>query len=105
MADVRKKVIAIIAEQLAKPEDSISESSHFVDDLGADSLDTVEIIMAIEEAFSLEIPESEQEKIRTVGDALAYIEKHAKVGPIASVTCRSALHGPAARLFSRSYPR
>ena len=57
MADVRKKVIAIIAEQLAKPEDSISESSHFVDDLGADSLDTVEIIMAIEEAFSLEIPE------------------------------------------------
>jgi acyl carrier protein len=49
-----------------------------VDDLGADSLDTVEIIMAIEEAFSLEIPESEQEKIRTVGDAIAYIEKHAK---------------------------
>ena len=46
--------------------------------LGADSLDTVEIIMAIEEAFSLEIPESEQEKIRTVGDAISYIEKHAK---------------------------
>ena len=46
-----------------------------MDDLGADSLDTVEIIMAIEEAFSLEIPESEQEKIRTVGDAIAYIEK------------------------------
>ena len=66
MADVRKKVIAIIAEQLAKPEDSIQESSHFVDDLGADSLDTVEIIMAI------------QEKIKTVGDAISYIEKHAK---------------------------
>ena len=78
MADVNKKVIAIIAEQLAKPEDSIQPSSHFVDDLGADSLDTVEIIMAIEEAFGLEIPESEQEKIRTVGDAINYIEKHAK---------------------------
>ncbi|HQL47953.1 MAG TPA: acyl carrier protein [Holophaga sp.] len=78
MSETRKKVIAIIAIQLAKPEDSITESSHFVDDLGADSLDTVEIIMAIEEAFSLEIPESEQEKIRTVGDAISYIEKNAK---------------------------
>ena len=78
MAEIRKKVIAIIAEQLTKPEDSITESSHFVDDLGADSLDTVEIIMAIEEAFALEIPESEQEKIRTVGDAIGYIEKNSK---------------------------
>ena len=78
MAEIRKKVIAIIAEQLAKPEDSISEGSNSVDDLGADSLDTVEIIMAIEEAFGLEIPESEQEKIHTVGDAIAYIEKHHK---------------------------
>ena len=49
-----------------------------MDDLGADSLDTVEIIMAIEEAFGLEIPESEQEKIKNVGDAIAYIEKHSK---------------------------
>jgi acyl carrier protein len=78
MAETQKKVIAIIAEQLAKPEDSISESSHFVDDLGADSLDLVEIIMAIEEAFGLEIPESEQEKIKTVGNAIAYVEKNAK---------------------------
>ena len=78
MAEIRKKVIAIIAEQLAKPEDSISENSHFVDDLGADSLDTVEIIMAIEEAFGIEIPESEQEKIRWVGDAISYIDKNAK---------------------------
>ena len=78
MSEVEKKVIAIIAEQLAKPEDSISAASHFVDDLGADSLDTVEIIMAIEEAFGIEIPESEQEKIRTVGDAITYVEKNAK---------------------------
>jgi len=78
MAEIQKKVIAIIAEQLAKPEDSISESSHFVDDLGADSLDQVEIIMAIEEAFGLEIPENEQGKIKTVGDAITYIEGHSK---------------------------
>ena len=74
MAEIRKKVIAIVAEQLAKPEDSITESSHFADDLGADSLDAVEIIMAIEEAFSVEIPESEREKMSTVGDVIAYIE-------------------------------
>jgi acyl carrier protein len=78
VSETRKKVIAIIAEQLAKPEDSIVESSHFVDDLGADSLDLVEIIMAIEEAFGIEIPETEQEKIKTVGDAITYIEKHPK---------------------------
>ena len=77
MAEIRKKVIAIIAEQLAKPEDSITESSHFVDDLGADSLDTVEIIMAIEEAFGIEIPDEDAEKIATVKAAIEYIEKHA----------------------------
>ena len=76
MSETQKKVIAIIAEQLAKPEDSVTESSNFVDDLGADSLDLVEIIMAIEEAFGVEIPEEEQGKIKTVGDAIAYIEKH-----------------------------
>jgi acyl carrier protein len=78
MSESKKKVIAIVAEQLAKPEDSISESSHFIDDLGADSLDLVEIIMTIEESFGLEIPESEQEKIKTVGDAVAYIENNPK---------------------------
>jgi acyl carrier protein len=78
MAEIRQKVIAIIAEQLAKPEDAIQVESHFVEDLGADSLDQVEIIMAIEEAFGIEIPESEQEKIKTVADAIEHIEKHAK---------------------------
>ena len=66
MAEIRKKVIAIIAEQLAKPEDSITETSHFIDDLGADSLDTVELVMAFEEAFEVEIPEDAAEKIQTV---------------------------------------
>jgi len=78
MADNKKKVIHIIAERLAKPEDSINESSHFVDDLGADSLDLVEIIMEIEEQFGLTIPDSEQEKIKTVGNAIAYVDKHSK---------------------------
>ena len=79
MAAVEEKVKQIIVEQLGVDEAEVTPTASFVDDLGADSLDTVEIIMAIEEAFSLEIPESEQEKIRTVGDAIAYIEKHAKV--------------------------
>ena len=78
MADVRKKVIAIIAEQLAKPEDSIQETSHFVDDLGADSLDTVELVMAFEEEFGCEIPDDAAETILTVGDATKFLEKNAK---------------------------
>ena len=78
MSECKKEVIAIIAEQLAKPEETISENSHFIDDLGADSLDLVEIIMTIEEKFGLEIPEAEQEKIKTVGDAIAYIENNPK---------------------------
>jgi len=78
MADIKKKVIAIIAERLAKPEDSIDESSHLVDDLGADSLELVEIIMEIEEQFGLTIPEGEADKIKTVGNAIAYVEKHSK---------------------------
>ncbi|MFZ9834914.1 MAG: acyl carrier protein [Holophagaceae bacterium] len=78
MSEVKSKVISIIAEQLAKPEESIKETSRFIDDLGADSLDTVEIIMAMEEAFSIEIPDTEQEKIKTVGDAISYIQKNKK---------------------------
>jgi acyl carrier protein len=78
MSEVKSKVISIIAEQLAKPEESIKETSRFIDDLGADSLDTVEIIMAMEEAFSIEIPDAEQEKIKTVGDAINYIQKNKK---------------------------
>lgn len=78
MSEVKNKVITIIAEQLAKSEDTIKETSRFIDDLGADSLDTVEIIMAMEEAFGLEIPDTEQDKIKTVGDAINYIQKNKK---------------------------
>jgi acyl carrier protein len=72
---VEEKVKAIIAEQLGvKPEEVTIEAS-FVDDLGADSLDTVELVMAFEEEFSIEIPDEDAEKITTVGEAVKYIDK------------------------------
>jgi len=70
----------IIVEQLSVNKEDIKEESKFVDDLGADSLDTVELIMALEENFGLEIPDEEAEKIATVGMALDYIVQHAKAG-------------------------
>ena len=75
---VQDKITEIIVEQLGvKPEEVIPEAS-FVDDLGADSLDTVELVMALEEEFGIEIPDEDAEKIQTVGDAIRYIEE--KVG-------------------------
>jgi acyl carrier protein len=74
-----EKVKQIIAEQLGVEEAEVTPSSSFVDDLGADSLDTVELVMALEESFDLEIPDEAAEKIRTVQDAIDYIEKHSKV--------------------------
>jgi len=72
---VQEKVKSIIAEQLGvKPEEVTPEAS-FVDDLGADSLDTVELVMALEEEFGVEIPDEDAEKIATVGDAIKYIEE------------------------------
>jgi len=73
-----EKVKQIIAEQLGVDEAEITPTASFVDDLGADSLDTVELVMALEEAFDIEIPDEDAEKIRTVQDAIDYIEKHAK---------------------------
>ena len=76
---VVEKVKQIIGEQLGVDESEVTPSASFVDDLGADSLDQVELVMALEEAFSVEIPDEDAEKIRTVKDAIDYIEKHAKV--------------------------
>src|SRR3954462_1757275 len=78
MAAVEDKVKQIIVEQLGVDEGEVTANASFVDDLGADSLDTVELVMAFEEAFDIEIPDEDAEKIRTVKDAVDYIDKHAK---------------------------
>lgn len=70
------KIKKIVVEQLGVEEEEITLESSFIDDLGADSLDIVELIMALEEEFDLEIPDKEAEKISTVGDAVEYIKAH-----------------------------
>ena len=79
LKEISEKVKTIISEQLGVDENEVTPSASFVDDLGADSLDQVELVMALEEAFDLEISDEDAEKIRTVQDAIDYIEKHAKV--------------------------
>lgn len=74
MSSVFDKVKAIIVEQLSVEEDEITMESTFVEDLGADSLDIVELVMAFEEEFDMEIPDEDAEKIKTVGDAVKFIE-------------------------------
>lgn len=76
MASVEEKVKQIIVEQLGVDEGEVTPTASFVDDLGADSLDTVELVMAFEESFEIEIPDEDAEKITTVKDAVTYIEKH-----------------------------
>ena len=74
--DTFEKVKGIIVERLSVDEKDVTENASFIDDLGADSLDTVELVMALEEEFGLEIPDEEAEKIVSVGDAVKYIESH-----------------------------
>jgi acyl carrier protein len=69
-------VKAVVVEQLSVNADEVKEDSKFVEDLGADSLDVVELVMALEEKFDIEIPDADAEAIATVGDALKYIENH-----------------------------
>jgi acyl carrier protein len=78
MASVEERVKQIIVEQLGVDEGEVTPNASFVDDLGADSLDTVELVMAFEEAFDIEIPDELAEKIRTVKDAIDYINAHSK---------------------------
>ena len=75
---VVEKVKSIIAEQLGVKQEEVNPESSFIDDLGADSLDTVELVMALEEEFGIEIPDEDAEKITTVGDAIKYIEEKSK---------------------------
>ena len=77
MSDVSTKVKKIVADHLGVEEEKVANESSFIDDLGADSLDTVELVMAFEEEFGSEISEREAEKILTVGDAIKFIENKA----------------------------
>lgn len=75
---VKERVIEIVSEQMGVAKDSVTVETSFVNDLGADSLDTVELVMEFEEEFDITIPDEEAEKIQTVGQAIQYIEEHTK---------------------------
>ena len=75
---VKDKIKSIFVEQLGVDEEEVTEDASFVDDLGADSLDTVELVMALEEEFGLEIPDEDAEKITRVKEAIEYIDTHSK---------------------------
>jgi acyl carrier protein len=76
MAFSEERVKQIIMDQLGVSAEQVTPDASFIDDLGADSLDTVELVMALEEEFDIEIPDEDAEKLRTVGDALDYLKKH-----------------------------
>ncbi len=76
MSDVAERVKKIVIEHLGVEEDKVTENATFIDDLGADSLDTVELVMAFEEEFGVEIPDDAAEKIQSVKDAISYIQDH-----------------------------
>ncbi len=77
MVNIQERVIKIIVDNLGVEENKVVDEASFVDDLGADSLDTVELVMAFEEEFGIEIPDEAAEKIQTVGDAVTHITKYA----------------------------
>ncbi|GAB6077255.1 MULTISPECIES: acyl carrier protein [Thermovibrio] len=76
MENIEQKVKEIVADRLGVDPDEVTPEASFIEDLGADSLDTVELVMALEEEFGIEIPDEDAEKIQTVGDAIEYIQKH-----------------------------
>lgn len=78
MSDIKSRVISIIVDKLGVEESEVANEASFTNDLGADSLDTVELIMEFEKEFNIAIPDDQAEKIQTVGDAIDYIEKNAK---------------------------
>lgn len=80
MSSIADKVKAIVVEQLGVSEDQVAVEAKFIEDLGADSLDQVELVMALEEEFGADIPDEDAEKLTTVGDAIKYIEEKQKQG-------------------------
>jgi acyl carrier protein len=76
--DTQQKVIDLIVDQLGVDAESVTPAAHFIDDLGADSLDTVELVMAFEEEFDIEIPDEDAEKLETVADAIKYLNERLK---------------------------
>ncbi len=78
MSEVAERVKSIIVEKLGVEESEVTDTASFTNDLGADSLDTVELIMEFEKEFNISIPDDQAEKISSVGDAVAYVEQHAK---------------------------
>lgn len=78
MSSVEERVTDIVVEQLGLERDKVHPESKFIDDLGADSLDTVELVMALEEEFGMEIPDEEAEKITTLREAIAYVEANSE---------------------------
>jgi acyl carrier protein len=76
MSSIEDRVKKIVCEQLGAKEEDVNAKSSFIDDLGADSLDTVNLVMALEEEFETEIPDEESEKLQTVQDAIAYVNTH-----------------------------
>jgi acyl carrier protein len=74
--ELLKKIRAIVADKLSISEDQVTEEASFIDDLGADSLDTVELVMALEDEFGMDIPDEEAEKLTTIGKAMDYILSH-----------------------------
>src|SRR6202044_2742284 len=101
MAAVDEKVKQIIVEQLQVDEAEVTPSASFQEDLGADSLDVVELVMQFEEAFDIEIPDEDAEKIKTVKDATEYIEKNAKGG--SNLAAARSCYRAGAGLRSRPY--
>jgi acyl carrier protein len=75
MSSIADKVKSVVSEQLGVKQEEVTDQAKFVDDLGADSLDTVELVMALEEEYGIEIPDEDAEKLTTVGEAIKYIEE------------------------------
>ncbi|MEC8646402.1 MAG: acyl carrier protein [Candidatus Latescibacterota bacterium] len=78
MASIEERVRDLVVEQLGVSEDQVNPQASFIDDLGADSLDTVELVMAFEEEFGIDIPDEDAEKMSSVGDAIKYLEENSK---------------------------